>query len=73
MMRRHSLGLALAVGLTMLSTPLTWAQEGAIKLADGIDGVRGGRGGEGINTGFVVGDRGVFVYSCDAEDYDRRL
>ncbi len=26
-----------------------------------------------MNTGFVVGDRGVFVFSCDLADYDRRI
>ena len=47
------------------------AQEGAVKLADGVYGIKGI--GESINTAFVVGDRGVFVYSCDLSDYDRRL
>ncbi|MGH8650343.1 MAG: MBL fold metallo-hydrolase, partial [Burkholderiales bacterium] len=46
-------------------------QEGAIKLAEGVYAIKGP--GEAINTGFVVGDRGVFVYSCDLSDYDRRL
>jgi glyoxylase-like metal-dependent hydrolase (beta-lactamase superfamily II) len=46
------------------------AQEGATKLADGVYGIKGI--GEAINTAFVVGDRGVFVYSCDLADYDRR-
>src|SRR5712692_427785 len=48
----------------------TAAQEGATKLADGVYGIKGI--GEAINTAFVVGDRGVFVYSCDLSDYDRR-
>lgn len=47
------------------------AQDGAIKLADGVYAIKGP--GEAINTGFVVGDRGVFVYSCSIEDYDRRV
>ena len=50
---------------------ISLAQEGAIKLADGVYGIKGP--GEGINTGFVVSDRGVFVYSCALDDYDRRL
>lgn len=47
------------------------AQEGAVKLADGVYAIKGP--GEAINTAFVVGDRGVFVYSCALDDYDRRL
>ena len=47
------------------------AQEGAVKLAEGVYGIKGP--GESLNTGFVVGDRGVFVYGCALEDYDRRL
>jgi cyclase len=47
------------------------AQEEAIKLADGVFGIKGPV--EAINTGFVVGNRGVFVYSCSLEDYDRRV
>ena len=49
----------------------SFGQEGAIKLAEGVYAIKGL--GEGINTGFVVGERGVFVYSCDLSDYDRRL
>lgn len=49
----------------------SFSQEGAIKLAEGVYAIKGP--GEDINTGFVVGDRGVFVYSCSIEDYDRRL
>ena len=26
-----------------------------------------------MNTGFVVGERGVFVFACDLPDYDRRI
>ncbi len=50
---------------------LSFGQGGAIKLAEGVYALRGPE--HGINTGFVVGDRGVFVYSCDIGDYDRRL
>lgn len=49
----------------------SYGQEGAIKLAEGVYAIKGP--GEAINTGIVVGDRGVFVYSCDLSDYDRRL
>ena len=49
----------------------SFSQGDAIKLAEGVYAIKGP--GEGINTGFVVGDRGVFVYSCDLSDYDRRL
>ncbi len=64
--------LLLVVFLAFLA-PWASAQDGAIKLADGVYGIKGGRGGEAINTGFVVGDRGVFVYSCEIGDYDRRV
>jgi len=50
---------------------VSFGQEGAIKLSDGVYGIKGP--GDGINTGFVVGERGVFVYSCDIGDYDRRV
>jgi len=46
-------------------------QEGAIKLAEGVYAVKGP--GAAMNTGFVVGDRGVFVFACDLPDYDRRM
>ena len=42
-----------------------------VKLAEGVYAVAGI--GEAINTGFVVGDRGVFVYSCPLDDFDRRI
>ncbi|MBI4205481.1 MAG: MBL fold metallo-hydrolase [Betaproteobacteria bacterium] len=48
-----------------------FSQEGAIKLAEGVYAIKGP--GAGINTGVVVGDRGVFVFACDLRDYDRRL
>lgn len=52
--------------------PLTsYGQEGAIKLAEGVYAIKGP--GAAMNTGFVVGDRGVFVFSCDLPDYDRRM
>lgn len=69
MTRRFAQWLLLA-GLSLLSS-LAWGQEGAIKLAEGVYAIKGP--GEAINTGFVVGDRGVFVYSCSLEDYDRRV
>jgi len=50
---------------------VSFGQGDAIKLAEGVYGIKGP--GFGINTGFVVGERGVFVYSCDINDYDRRL
>ncbi len=48
-----------------------FSQEGAVKLAEGVYAIKGP--GAAMNTGFVVGDRGVFVFSCDLPDYDRRL
>jgi len=61
----------LLLAFLQLAASLAWAQDGAIKLAEGVFAIKGP--GEAINTGFVVGDRGVFVYSCSLEDYDRRL
>jgi len=49
----------------------SFGQEGAIKLTEGVYAIKGP--GDGINTGVVVGDRGVFVFACDLRDYDRRL
>jgi glyoxylase-like metal-dependent hydrolase (beta-lactamase superfamily II) len=48
-----------------------FAQEAAVKLADGVYAIKGP--GAAMNTGFVVGDRGVFVFACDLPDYDRRM
>lgn len=63
------------IGVTVLSffcaLGISSAQDGAVKLAEGVYAIKGP--GESINTAFVVGDRGVFVYSCDLSDYDRRL
>ncbi len=49
----------------------SFSQEGAIKLAEGVYAIKGP--GAAMNTGFVVGDRGVFVFACDLPDYDRRM
>lgn len=49
----------------------SFGQEGAIKLAEGVYAIKGP--GDAINTGVVVGDRGVFVFACDLRDYDRRM
>jgi len=72
-MMRRSWGwfLLLLVGLLAFSASSVSAQDGASKLADGVYGIKGP--GEAINTGFVVGDRGIFVYSCSIDDYDRRV
>lgn len=60
------------LGFLILFFPLAAIGQGdAIKLAEGVYAIKGP--GQAINTGFVVGDRGVFVYSCDLSDYDRRL
>lgn len=62
----------LAVVVTMLTVfPAAGQELTAIKLAEGVYGITGPRGA--INTGFVVGDRGVFVYSCQLAEYDRRV
>jgi len=49
----------------------SFGQEDAIKLAEGVYAIKGP--GAAMNTGFVVGDRGVFVFACDLPDYERRL
>jgi len=67
-MRRFIIGLGVAAFFSL--SGISAAQEGAVKLADGVYGIKGP--GESINTAFVVGERGVFVYSCDLNDYDRR-
>lgn len=55
-----------------LNLPIaSFGQEAAVKLADGVYAIKGP--GAAMNTGFVVGDRGVFVFACDLPDYDRRM
>lgn len=49
----------------------SFGQEGAVKLAEGVYAIKAP--GAAMNTGFVVGDRGVFVFACDLVDYDRRM
>ncbi|HEV8641668.1 MAG TPA: MBL fold metallo-hydrolase [Methylomirabilota bacterium] len=57
---------------TIMAVLPAWGQElTPIKLAEGVYAITGPRGA--INTGFVVGDRGVFVYSCQLAEYDQRL
>jgi len=68
-MRRVRMGWMVA--LFFCFAGLSSAQEEVVKLAGGVYAIKGL--GEAINTAFVVGDRGVFVYSCDLSDYDRRL
>lgn len=63
--------IALAM-LLLLTVSAGGAQELApTKLGDGIYAVRGPN--NAINTGFVVGDRGVFVFSCQLAEYEQRL
>lgn len=50
---------------------VSFSQEGATKLAEGVYAIKGP--GTAINTGFVVGDRGVFVFACDLRNYDQRI
>lgn len=65
----RALGVVL-VGLLAV-VPASAQDLAAIKLADGVYGITGRHGD--INTGVVVGDRGVFVYSCQLTDYDERM
>lgn len=68
-MKRGTLGY---FAFLFLFFPLAaFSQEGAIKLAEGVYAIKGP--GTAINTGLVVGDRGVFVFACDLRDYDRRI
>jgi glyoxylase-like metal-dependent hydrolase (beta-lactamase superfamily II) len=65
-------GLLTYLSFLLLFFPLvSFGQEGLIKLAEGVYGIKGH--GAAMNTGFVVGDRGVFVFACDLPDYDRRM
>jgi cyclase len=60
------------LALLLLFLPLaSIGQDSAVKLAEGVYAIKGP--GAAMNTGFVVGDRGVFVFACDLPDYDRRL
>src|SRR3989442_8179318 len=64
--------LLLGFVATIATVLPAWGQELApIKLAEGVYAITGPGGA--INTGFVVGDRGVFVYSCQLTEYDQRL
>jgi cyclase len=65
-------GIPGCLALLFLFLPLaSFSQEGAIKLAEGVYAIKGP--GAAMNTGIVVGDRGVFVFACDLPDYDRRI
>lgn len=65
-------GIPGCVAILLLILPsASFGQEGAVKLAEGVYAIKGP--GAAMNTGFVVGDRGVFVFSCDLPDYDRRM
>ena len=64
----------LLAGFFSLTSPIVSGQEKPltpIKLAEGVYGIMGPGGA--INTGVVVGDRGVFVYSCQLAEYDERM
>lgn len=65
-------GISRYLAYLLFFFPLTaFSQEGAIKLAEGAYAIKGP--GTAMNTGFVVGERGVFVFACDLPDYDRRM
>lgn len=65
-------GISRYLALLLLFLPLaSFGQGDAIKLAEGVYAIKGP--GAAMNTGFVVGDRGVFVFACDLPDYDRRM
>ena len=68
MNRVYSVSLAVLFFFLPLAA---FGQEDAIKLAEGVYAIKGP--GAAMNTGFVVGDRGVFVFACDLPDYDRRM
>lgn len=65
-------GISGYLAILLLILPLaSFGQDAAIKLADGVYAIKGP--GFAMNTGFVVGDRGVFVFACELPDYDRRM
>jgi cyclase len=64
-------GIARYLVFLFLFVPLSSFGEEAVKLAEGVYAIKGP--GSAMNTGFVVGDRGVFVFACDLPDYDRRM
>jgi cyclase len=65
-------GVSGYLAILFLIFPLaSFGQEVAVKLAEGVYAIKGP--GAAMNTGFVVGDRGVFVFACDLPDYDRRM
>jgi glyoxylase-like metal-dependent hydrolase (beta-lactamase superfamily II) len=46
------------------------------KLGEGVYGIRApyrGATGSDMNTGFVVGDNGVFVFACNIRDFEQRM
>lgn len=59
------------VALLFCFMGMSWAQEGAVKLAEGVYGIKGP--GMDFNTAFVVGERGIFVFGCDLPTYDHRM
>jgi glyoxylase-like metal-dependent hydrolase (beta-lactamase superfamily II) len=68
-MKRGVLGF---LAFLFLNFPIaSFGQDVTVKLADGVYAIKGP--GFAMNTGFVVGDRGVFVFACDLPDYDRRM
>lgn len=65
-------GIARHLAFLLFFLPvLSFSQDDAVKLAEGVYAIKGP--GAAMNTGFVVGDRGVFVFACDLPDYDRRI
>jgi hypothetical protein len=65
-------GFLLGFVATSIAVLPAWAQQLApIKLAEGVYAITGPGGA--MNTSFVVGDRGVFVYGCQLAEYDQRL
>src|SRR3972149_3950397 len=67
---RRAIARYLTLLLSFLATAC-FAQEAAMKLAEGVYAIKGP--GAAMNTGVVVGERGVFVFACDLPDYERRL
>ena len=74
MRKRFGFPCLMVAGLLGLAVSTASAQQRVltpIKFADNVYGITGPNGA--MNTGVVVGDRGVFVYSCQLAEFDERM
>lgn len=59
------------IGLILLAGTSSRAEEKLVKFTDGVYGIKGK--GAKVNTGIVVGSKGVFVLNCQLDFYKGRL